>query len=56
MQLPTPEARVILIIEAIRKSRKLSIRATVNLYNVPFLTFRDRLTGITFIAEYRPAA
>jgi DNA-binding transcriptional regulator YiaG len=56
MQLPTPEARVILAIKAIRKSRKLSIRGAAKLYNVPFSTLRDRITGTTSIAEYRPAA
>jgi hypothetical protein len=55
MQLLTPEARIILAIEVIRKSKKLNIRATANLYNVPFSTLRDRLTGTTSIAEYRSA-
>ena len=56
MQLPTPEARVILAIEAIRTSKKLSVRAAAKLYNVPEATIRHRINGRTSRTDYRPAA
>jgi hypothetical protein len=52
MSVPNKEAQVILAIEAIRPSRKLSIRDAAKLYNVPFSTLRDRITGTTSIAEH----
>ena len=39
------EARVILAIEAIQNSQKLSIRAAAKLYNVADRTIRRRLAG-----------
>ncbi len=45
MQVQTPEARVILAIEAIQNSQKLSRCATAKLYNVPESTLCDRMNG-----------
>ena len=55
MEVQTNEARVILAIEAIRTSHKLSRRAAAKLYNVPESTLRTRMNGATPIAERRPA-
>ena len=48
------EARVILAIEAIKSSQKLSRRAAAKLYNVPETTLRQRMNGRTPITDYRP--
>lgn len=48
------EARVILAIEAIRKSPELSIRAVARLYNIPRSTLTNRMNGRTFKADSRP--
>ena len=42
---PSKEARLLLALEAIEKSKKLSIRAAAKLYNVPEATIRHRRTG-----------
>jgi hypothetical protein len=55
MQDKTPEARVILAIEAIQSSCKLSRRAAAKIYNVPEATLRHRMNGRTTMAERRPA-
>ena len=55
MRTPTNEAQIILAIEAIRSSQKLSRRAAAKLYNVPEATLRTRMNGATTIAERRPA-
>ena len=55
MSAQTNEARVILAIEAIQSSKKLSRRAAARFYNVPESTIRDRMNGVTHIAERRPA-
>ncbi len=55
MQVQTQEARVILAIEAIRSSKKLSCRAAAKLYSVPESTLRTRMNGATALAERRPA-
>jgi helix-turn-helix, Psq domain len=47
MQIQTNEARIILAIEAIRSSRKISIRAAAKLYNIPHSTLAYRMTGRT---------
>ena len=54
MKIQTQEARVILAIEAIRSSKKISCRAAARLYNVPETTVRYRMNGRTTIADRRP--
>ena len=41
------EAKVILALEAIKKDKKLSIRAAAKIYNVPATTIRHRRDGLT---------
>jgi hypothetical protein len=50
MEIQTQEARIILAIEAIRTSKKLSRRSAAKLYRIPFATLSDRIAGRT----YRP--
>jgi hypothetical protein len=47
MEIQSQEARIILAINAIRTSRKLSCRAAAKLYNVPKSTLADRIAGRT---------
>ena len=47
MSVQTQEARVILAIEAIRTTKKLSRRHAAKIYNVPETTLRDRMNGVT---------
>ena len=47
MSVQTQEARIILAIEAIRTTKKLSRRRVATIYNVPETTLRDRITGVT---------
>ena len=54
MQVQTQEARIILAIEAIRTSKKLSRRSAAKIYNVPEATLRDRMAGRTHRPETRP--
>jgi hypothetical protein len=56
ISVPNKEARVILAIEAIQSSSKLSRRATAKIYNVPELTLRDRINGRPTVMEYRPVS
>jgi hypothetical protein len=55
MNSQSEEARVILAIEAIQSSQKLSIRAAADLYNIPRTTLQGRINGRTSITERRPA-
>jgi helix-turn-helix, Psq domain len=55
MQIQTNEARIILAIEAIRISKKLSRRKATKIYNIPETTLRDRMNGRTTLSERRPA-
>jgi helix-turn-helix, Psq domain len=55
MQIQTTEARIILAIEAIRSSKKLSRRKAAKLYKVPHSTLCDRINGRTTLHERRPA-
>jgi len=55
MQIQTNEARIILAIEAIRTSKKLSRRKAAKIYNIPETTLRDRMNGRTTLSERRPA-
>jgi hypothetical protein len=50
MEIQTQEARIILAIEAIRTSKKLSKRSTAKLYKVPYTSLSNRIAGRT----YRP--
>ena len=54
MSVQTQEARIILAIEAIRTSKKLSCRNAAKIYNVPESTLRDRMNGRTTLPERRP--
>jgi hypothetical protein len=53
METQTQEARIILAIETIRTSKKLSRRAAAKIYNIPETTLRDRMTGRTPRRELR---
>lgn len=55
MSVHTEEARIILAIEAIRTTKKLSRRGAAKIYNVPYSTLTDRMNGCTTIRERRPA-
>jgi hypothetical protein len=46
--------RIILAIEAIRTSKKLSRRSAAKIYEVPETTLRHRITGLTTRNETRP--
>ena len=46
MSIQTKEARIILTIEAIRTTQKLSRRRVAVIYNIPELTLRARITGV----------
>jgi hypothetical protein len=54
MLIQIPEARIILIIEAIRTSKKLSRRAAVKLYNIPESILRYRINETNSIAQRQP--
>src|SRR3984957_11195412 len=56
MLVETQEARIILAIEAIRMSKKLSRREAAKLYNVPESSLRLRMNGHSTLRERRPAA
>jgi hypothetical protein len=47
MEVYTKEARIILAIEAIRTSRKLSCRKAAKIYNISHSTLSDRMNGRT---------
>ena len=54
MEIQTQEARIILAIEAIRSSKKLSCRSAAKIYKVPETTLRYRMAGLTARPETRP--
>jgi hypothetical protein len=54
MEIQTKEARIILAIEAIRTSKKLSQRSAAKIYKVPLSTLSDRIAGRTHRPETRP--
>ena len=56
MSVQTQEARVILAIEAMRASKKLTRRAAAKIYNVPETTLRRRMNGQTALDDRRPAS
>jgi predicted XRE-type DNA-binding protein len=47
MEIQTQEARIVLAIEAIRTTKKLSQRSAAKLYKVPLSTLSDRMAGRT---------
>ena len=51
MEIQTKEARIILAIEAIRTSKRLSQRSAAKIYKVPESTLRDRMAGRTYRPE-----
>ena len=51
MEIQAKEARIILAIEAIRTSKKLSQRSVVKIYKVPLSTLSDRIAGRTYRPE-----
>ncbi|KFY92481.1 hypothetical protein V500_04176 [Pseudogymnoascus sp. VKM F-4518 (FW-2643)] len=51
MEIQTQEARIVLAIEAIRTSKKLSRRSAAKLYRVPYSTLSDRMAGRTHRRE-----
>jgi len=55
MPVQTKEGRIILAIEAIHTSKKLSRRRAAKLYNVPESSLRDQMNGITPQAKKRNA-
>ena len=54
MEIQTQEARIILAIEAIRSSKKISRRSAAKLYNVLYSTLSDRMAGRTTLHERPP--
>jgi len=54
METQFQEARIILAIEAIRSSKKLSRRSAAKLYKIPYTTLSDRITGRTSRCETKP--
>jgi hypothetical protein len=54
MEIQTQEARIILAIEAIRSSKKLSRRSAAKIYKVPYATLSDRMAGRTYRPETKP--
>jgi transcriptional regulator with XRE-family HTH domain len=55
MSVVLKESKIILAIEAIRTSKKLSRRKAAKIYGVPFSTLNDRMNGKTSLSESRPA-
>jgi hypothetical protein len=56
MSVQTQEARIILAIEAIRTSKKLSRRKAIIIYEVPESILRLRMNGYTLIRDRWPVA
>ena len=54
MEIHTAEARIILAIEAIRTSKKLSCRSAAKIYKVSETTLRKRIAGRIPRSEIRP--
>jgi hypothetical protein len=54
MEVHTQEARILLAIEAIRSSRKISRRSAAKMYQVPYTTLSERMAGILRRTETRP--
>lgn len=54
MEVHTQEARIILAINAIYTSKKLSRRSAAKIYNIPYATLSYRMAGRPLRAETRP--
>jgi hypothetical protein len=54
MSVQTQEVRIILAIEAIRISKKLSRQKAAEIYKVPESTLRNRMNSRTTLPERRP--
>ena len=55
MNSQSQEARILLVIQAIRTNQEMSIRCATKTYDVPQTTLRDRMKGCTPKAEERKA-
>lgn len=55
MSVHTQEARIILAIEAIRTTKKLTRLRAAKIYNIPYSTLTGRMNGRTNLLERRPA-
>jgi transcriptional regulator with XRE-family HTH domain len=55
MEVYTKEAQIILAIEAICTSKKLSLCKAAEIYNIPRSTLTNRINGKTSIRDRRPA-
>jgi hypothetical protein len=53
MPIQDQEVRIIMVIEAIRSTKKMSCRRAAKLYDVPPSTLRDRINGAPPRSEYR---
>jgi hypothetical protein len=51
IEIQTQEARIILAIEAIRTSKKLSKRSVAKLYNILYTSLSNRIAGRTYRLE-----
>ena len=56
METQSNEARILLVIAALRRDKKLSRRAATRIYNVPYSTLTDRINSYAISSEYRPVA
>ena len=54
MEIQTKEARIILAIEAIRTSKKLSQRSAAKIYKVLLSTLSDRIASRTYRPKTKP--
>ena len=54
METQSKEARINLAIEAIQSPKTLSRRSAAKLYNIPYTTLSDRITGRTSRRDIRP--
>jgi len=54
MEIQTQEAQIILVIKAIRISKKLSHYSTTKIYKVPKTILRYRITSLTIYNKTRP--
>ena len=54
MEVYTQEARILLAIEAIQSSKKISYCSTAKIYQVPYITLSERIASITPRNKSRP--
>jgi len=53
MQIQINEVRIILVIEAVCSSRKISIRVATKLYNISKSTLSDKIAGYTLYSKIK---